>query len=121
IMQVGPPRGLAKRAGHKYDHGHALILAGPATRGGAARLAARAALRIGAGLVTVGAPADALPENAARLDAVMLREIGEAGQLSDALADRRISAVLMGPGLGRERAPALIDAARGARALVLDA
>ncbi|MRX49079.1 NAD(P)H-hydrate dehydratase [Paracoccus sp. S-4012] len=121
IMQVGAPRDMGKHTGHKYDHGHALILAGPATRGGAARLAARAALRIGAGLVTVGAPDDALIENAARLDAVMLREIGAPGQLRDALEDRRISAVLMGPGLGRDRASALVAAARGARALVLDA
>jgi len=119
---VGPPAVVvAKRGGHKYDHGHALVLAGPATQGGAARLAARAALRVGAGLVTLGAPRDALAENAARLDAVMLREIGEAGQLDAALQDRRISAVLMGPGLGRDRAPALRTAARGARGLVLDA
>lgn len=116
-----PGYGVAKRRGHKYDHGHALILAGPATRGGAARLAARAALRIGAGLVTLGAPRDALAENAARLDAVMLREIGEAGQLRAALADRRISAVLMGPGLGRDRAADLRAAVEGGPGLVLDA
>jgi NAD(P)H-hydrate repair Nnr-like enzyme with NAD(P)H-hydrate epimerase domain len=62
--------------GHKYSHGHALILSGPSGRGGAARLAARGALRIGAGVVTVGCPPEAMPENAARLDAVMLRPIG---------------------------------------------
>ncbi|MDO8883617.1 NAD(P)H-hydrate epimerase, partial [Pseudotabrizicola sp.] len=54
---------------HKYSHGHALILSGPAGRGGAARLAARGALRIGAGVVTVGCAADALAEHASRLDA----------------------------------------------------
>ncbi|AMY69886.1 carbohydrate kinase, YjeF-related protein [Frigidibacter mobilis] len=72
---IGPPAGLAKRSGHKYRHGHALILSGGVGRGGAARLAARGALRIGAGLVTVACPASALIENAARLDAIMLRPL----------------------------------------------
>ena len=61
---------------HKYTHGHALILSGGPGKGGAARLAARGALRIGAGLVTVGCPPDALPETAARLDAIMCRPVG---------------------------------------------
>ena len=47
---------------HKFSHGHALILSGPAGHTGAARLAARSALRIGAGLVTVATPHDALAE-----------------------------------------------------------
>ncbi|MBE2277549.1 MAG: NAD(P)H-hydrate epimerase [Rhodobacteraceae bacterium] len=89
-----------KRRGHKYSHGHALILSGPSGRGGAARLAARGALRIGAGLVTVGCPPDALAENAARLDAVMLHEIDDGARLGEALSDRRIKALCMGPGLG---------------------
>lgn len=121
VARLVGPLDVGKHGGHKYDHGHALILAGPATRGGAARMAARAALRVGAGLVTLGAPADALAENAARLDAVMLREVDGGDQLLAVLQDRRISAVLMGPGLGRDRAPGLRAAARQARGLVLDA
>jgi hydroxyethylthiazole kinase-like uncharacterized protein yjeF len=76
---------LLKRGGHKYDHGHVLVLGGGPGRGGAARLAARAALRVGAGLVTLACPSEALPENAARLDAVMLARLGDAGD-ADALS-----------------------------------
>lgn len=85
---------------NKYSHGHALILSGPSGRGGAARLAARGALRIGAGVVTVGCPLDAIPENAARLDAVMLRGVADGLALEEALGDARINALCVGPGLG---------------------
>ncbi len=85
---------------HKYTHGHALILSGGAGRGGAARLAARGALRIGAGLVTLGCPPEALAENAAQLEAIMLREVGADDDLSRLLGDKRINAVCIGPGLG---------------------
>jgi hydroxyethylthiazole kinase-like uncharacterized protein yjeF len=85
---------------HKYSHGHALILSGPSGRGGAARLAARGALRIGAGVVTVGCPLDAIPENAARLDAVMLRGVADGAVLAGVLEDVRINALCLGPGMG---------------------
>ena len=85
---------------HKYSHGHALILSGPSGRGGAARLSARGALRIGAGVVTVGCPLDAVPEHAARLDAVMLRGVADAAALAGVLEDQRINALCLGPGLG---------------------
>ncbi|MBM7068068.1 NAD(P)H-hydrate dehydratase [Actibacterium sp. 188UL27-1] len=85
---------------HKYSHGHALILSGGVGKGGAARLAARGALRIGAGLVTVGCPPAALQENAARLDAVMLKSIRDAAALEEILSDPRINALCLGPGLG---------------------
>jgi len=90
-------------ARHKYSHGHALILSGPSGHGGAARLAARGALRIGAGVVTVGCSLDAIPENAARLDAVMLRGVADGRALEEVLADRRIDAMCVGPGLGLDR------------------
>lgn len=118
---------LRKTGGrHKYAHGHALVLAGGVGQGGAARLAARGALRVGAGLVTVGVPGAALIENAARLDAVMLRRIDGAAALSSALEDPRFKAVVLGPGLGvGERTVALVTAALEAvqtpRTVVLDA
>jgi ADP-dependent NAD(P)H-hydrate dehydratase / NAD(P)H-hydrate epimerase len=85
---------------HKYTHGHALILSGPAGHGGASRLAARGALRIGAGVVTVGCQTEALAEHAARLDAVMLREVRDADALTGVLDDKRINALCLGPAMG---------------------
>ena len=101
---------------HKYTHGHALILSGGAGRGGAARLAARGALRIGAGLVTVGCPPEALVENAARLDAVMLKPVADADAFGRVLEDSRINALCLGPGLGTDgREVALVAAVLGGR------
>ncbi len=97
---------------HKYEYGHVLVVAGSACRGGAARLAARSALRAGAGLVTVGAGRDALAENASQLNAVMLARIGSAAELRRALRDRRINALCIGPALGT---------GKGARMMVLEA
>ncbi len=111
---------------HKYARGHALVLSGPADATGAARLVARGALRIGAGAVTVGSPRDALAVNAAHLTAIMLRPCDDAADLAGLLEDARLNVVALGPGLGRGRARALVEAAAGAthaadRALVLDA
>lgn len=113
---------LGKGAGHKFSHGHALILSGGVGHGGAARLAARGALRIGAGLVTLGCPPAALIENAAQLNAVMLRPVKGAEGLGAALADTRITALCLGPGMGVGLAAAMLPAALDAkRATVLDA
>ncbi|WP_124087877.1 NAD(P)H-hydrate dehydratase [Pseudogemmobacter humi] len=108
---------------HKYTHGHSLILSGPPGHGGAARLSARGALRIGAGLVTLGCPPAAVAENAARLDAVMLREVADAGALAAVLEDRRINALCLGPGLGisDETRALTAQGLKSGRAAVLDA
>ncbi len=116
VQLVGPPGARVEKhmGSHKYSHGHALILSGPPGHGGAARLAARGALRIGAGLVTVGCPPDALAENAARLDAVMLRVVEDGAALAQVLEDRRINALCLGPGLGLGgREAGLVAAALG--------
>ncbi|MGE3143440.1 MAG: NAD(P)H-hydrate dehydratase [Hyphomonadaceae bacterium] len=85
-------------AAHKHVRGHALIVSGPSTRTGAARLAARGALRAGAGLVTVLSPPDALAEHAARLDAIMLRRVERAEDVADAAADAQ--SLVIGPAHG---------------------
>ena len=122
------PEGRASLPGkrldaHKYTHGHALVLSGGPGKGGAARLAARGALRIGAGLVTLACPPAATQENAAQLNAIMLKPIREVTDLIEFLADGRINAICLGPGLGRgERAQQLVTAVLAAeRATVLDA
>ncbi|WP_112322561.1 NAD(P)H-hydrate dehydratase [Oceanibium sediminis] len=108
---------------HKYAHGHALVMSGPPGKGGAARLAARGALRIGAGLVTVSPPPEGLAEHAAQLTAIMLEPVADADTLEGVLQDTRLNALCLGPGLGRgERTRALVRSALGAkRATVLDA
>lgn len=108
---------------HKYHHGHALVLSGGRGKGGAARLAARAALRVGAGLVTVLCPCDAVPEHAAQLTAIMIRPLDRAEALSGILRDRRFNALCIGPGFGtgRRTRVAVCTALAAGRALVLDA
>ncbi|MDT0684123.1 NAD(P)H-hydrate dehydratase [Roseicyclus sp. F158] len=109
--------------GHKFSRGHVLVLGGGPGKGGAARMAARAALRTGAGLVTLGVPADAITENAARLDAIMLSVVETADDLGGMLEDDRLSALVLGPGLGiGERTRAMVRVSLDARrATILDA
>ncbi len=87
------------------------------------RLGARGALRVGAGLVTVASPRDALAVNASSLTAIMVREADDARALQGLLADERKNAVLIGPGVGvGERTRAMVLAALGSdAAVVLDA
>ena len=91
---------LAKSEGHKFDYGHLLVLSGGAGASGAARLAARGALRIGAGLVTIAVPPDACAEVSAQITALMLRPVADQTALDQVLSDKRISAVAVGPGFG---------------------
>lgn len=87
-----------KADSHKYKRGHALILGGEMT--GAARLAARAALRVGAGMVTLAVPEALLPVYAADAPGTVVRPMNGPADLSEILSKRKISAVLAGPGLG---------------------
>ncbi|SFN76876.1 yjeF C-terminal region, hydroxyethylthiazole kinase-related/yjeF N-terminal region [Roseovarius lutimaris] len=108
--------GKAGWGNHKYSHGHALILSGGAGKTGAARLAARGALRIGAGVVTLGVPPVAQMEVAGQITALMLRRIEDASALTAVLADKRITALCLGPGMGiDQRGEALVKAALEAR------
>lgn len=101
---VGSGRDLGKRVhGNKFHNGHVVVVSGPYGRGGAARLAAKAALRTGAGLVTLAVPSVAVGEHASRTDAIMIRAVDSADDLRELLSDDRINAVCIGPGLGLDQ------------------
>jgi hydroxyethylthiazole kinase-like uncharacterized protein yjeF len=114
---------VPRHDGHKYDRGHAVVVSGPAWSTGAARLAARGALRSGAGLVTIASPREALPTNAAASLAVMVRPVDGAAELTAFLADRRLNAVAIGPGVGVAdiTCDRVLAVLAGERAVVLDA
>jgi ADP-dependent NAD(P)H-hydrate dehydratase / NAD(P)H-hydrate epimerase len=109
--------------GHKYDRGHVVVISGPSWSTGAARLAARGALRAGAGLVTMASPREALAVNAATNLAVMVRPVDGATELGEFLSDHRFNAVAIGPGLGVGEATRelVLTALSGDRTVVLDA
>jgi NAD(P)H-hydrate epimerase len=77
-----------------------VVVSGPAHATGAARLAARGALRIGAGLVSVASPLESVLVNAAALTAIMVKPFSGASGLSDLLKDKRFNSVIVGPGCG---------------------
>jgi ADP-dependent NAD(P)H-hydrate dehydratase / NAD(P)H-hydrate epimerase len=116
----------ANAESHKYARGAVLILSGPAHRTGAARLAARAALRSGAGIVTLASPPDAVAVNAAHLTAVMVAPFAGAAEFEALLADERRRAIALGPGAGvgatlRKLVAAALTRAAERRTIVLDA
>ena len=113
-------------ASHKYARGAVLVLSGAGHRTGAARLAARTALRSGAGIVTVASPPDAVPVNAAHLTAVMVAPFANAREFEALLADERRRAIALGPGAGvgptlRKLVAAALTRAAESRTIVLDA
>jgi NAD(P)H-hydrate epimerase len=90
---------------------------------GAARMAARAAARIGAGLTTIAVPEQALPIYAAALTSIMVHPLSRDEDLGTLLADRRYTACLIGPGAGandstRDRALQILASGK---AVLLDA
>jgi hydroxyethylthiazole kinase-like uncharacterized protein yjeF len=98
-------------SGNKYSRGHALLYGGhPMT--GAARLAARAAARSGAGLTTIAVPEHAFGIYAASLTSIIAHPLAQDQDLSRLLEDRRYTAFLIGPGAG-------VDDATRVRALAM--
>lgn len=109
---------------HKYSRGHAAIFSGPLYSTGAARLAAMAAARSGAGAVTLLSPPDALAVNASHLTSIMLRETRSLQDAMRFITERKVSAVALGLGygnavLGRDHALGVLS--MNINGLVLDA
>lgn len=106
---------------HKHSRGSLVVVSGGMSHTGAARLAARGGLRIGAGLVTVLSPPDAVLVNASHLEAVMLRAFANPGEL--AVAAARAKAAVIGPAAGVSPATRanLLALAETEAALVVDA
>ena len=108
--------------GNKFSRGHALVWGGwPST--GAARMAARAAARMGAGLTTLAVPEDALPVYAASLLSVMVSPVAALDDLQRLLADSRVTGLLIGPGagIGPDPRARVLATLKAGRATVLDA
>jgi len=109
-------------ADHKYARGHVTILGG-ALATGAARLAALAARRVGAGLATIAAPEAAIPVYQAAEAGNLIARCDDGEAFARLLIDERRNAMLVGPGAGldeRTHIAALAALATG-RAVVLDA
>ena len=107
---------------NKYSRGHAVVLGG-AEMPGAARLAARACRRVGAGLVTIAAPFEAFEIYAAGDPGTLITKANGAGGFAAAEADPRRNVVVIGPGAGvtpDTRAQTLV-ALDGKRKVVVDA
>ena len=90
-----------KAEAHKHARGHVMVASGGRGRTGAARLAARGALRVGAGLVSVLSPLRAVAENAAHLTAIMLEAATSPNDYSEAV--RIADCLVIGPALGLEQ------------------
>jgi len=114
---------VPKAEGHKYARGHAVIVSGGLASTGAARLAARGALRAGSGLATLASPREALAVNAAASLAVMVRPVDGAAELAALLSDKRHNAVALGPGggVGEAMRGQVLAALASEAAAVLDA
>jgi ADP-dependent NAD(P)H-hydrate dehydratase / NAD(P)H-hydrate epimerase len=126
-QENGPPLWLdrypwPRLEDHKYRRGHALVSAGEVMTG-AARLAACAAGRLGAGLVTLAAPHAAWPVYASALTSVIVRPVGGIEDFKALLEDARRNVILLGPGGGTTLAlrEMVLAALATRRSVVLDA
>ena len=114
---------LPKSEGNKYDRGNLVIGGGGIASTGAAKIAARCALRSGAGLVSIACDRESLPVYAASLQAVMTKLVDNKQEFSALIDDKRVTAVALGSGAGvTEKTKEFVFATLAKnKALVLDA
>ena len=108
---------------HKYSRGHCVVVSGGALQTGATRLSATAALRAGAGAVTLIGGSDALLVQAAHVTAIMLKPFDDAATTSRDCSRGKVNAVVIGPGggVGEATRDHVLDVLDLAPAAVLDA
>lgn len=118
LAELLPPR---PRVAHKGNHGHVLVIGGNTGMGGAVRLAGEAALRAGAGLVSVATRAEHVPALLAGRPELMARGIATDADLEPLL--ERADVLAVGPGLGTDDWAQLLfsRALATGKPLVLDA
>ncbi|HVN42849.1 MAG TPA: NAD(P)H-hydrate dehydratase, partial [Steroidobacteraceae bacterium] len=118
LIRLALPR--RPRTAHKGRNGHVLVVGGGPGMPGAARLAGEAALRAGAGLVTVATHPSSVGALAVRPELMAAAVTGEA---EFALAIERATVLAVGPGLGQSAwAQELLRAALASRRpLIVDA
>ena len=85
---------------HKYSRGMLLINVGPKFQTGAARLAGRSAMRVGAGAVTLVCDKETAEILEPQISIELISVIKEKNDFQKILKDKRISSVLVGPGNG---------------------
>ena len=106
LIAALPPR---PRTAHKGDHGHVLVIGGDRGMAGAARLAAEAALRVGAGRVSLATQPDHAAVTTSVVPEIMCHAVGDAHTLRPLLT--RANVVAIGPGLGQSQwGKTLLDA-----------